>query len=240
MAENSGENITLRKNNYTYGNTIRRLMSQGKSEEKSRNEVAKAIRKMRRNPIQRTILHEQRTKMSELKNKILIDELTGLYNVRAFKSIFPRVFDHARRSGEPLTLLMIDVDYFKEYNDRFGHPAGDDVLRKLAQIMTKNIRESDFAFRYGGEEFAILLPQTNHNKAVNLGDRLRDLVSQRDDFNKQVTISIGAADYPNQKHGIDEPDKLFNAADRLLYAAKSAGRNEIRSINGILPTKTTG
>lgn len=229
------ENIVLKKNSYTYGDTIKKLIAEKRSEEQARNEVAKKIRKMRKDPVQRDILMEQRKKNNELQEQTLKDRLTNLYNRRAFDHDLHKSFKFAGRYKKPLTLLMVDVDHFKDYNDEFGHLEGDNALKSLAKIITETIRETDSAYRYGGEEVAVLLPETDHIEAINLGERLRKSVYDSESFKKKVTISIGAADYPNPKHQFNIPEDLTYAADTMLYQAKKEGKNQIRSINGILP-----
>lgn len=167
-----------------------------------------------------------------LEQLTLQDSLTGLGNRRLFDTALVDEFQRARRAGTCLALLMIDVDYFKRYNDLYGHPAGDECLRQLGETLAESVcRPGDVAVRYGGEEFAVLLPDTNEDGAVAIGQRFRHAVFARaiaHAGNPQtvVTVSIGAAACrPSQ----DAPSReaLVEAADTALYAAKAAGRNQV-------------
>jgi diguanylate cyclase (GGDEF)-like protein len=125
---------------------------------------------------------------------------------------------------------MLDIDYFKVYNDKNGHVAGDKLLKKLAKILKNNIRKIDFVGRYGGEEFLLILPETNHTGAVALVEKIRKLISEtkfigsENQPEKKVTISVGVAtfhgEYKNKTH-------LIESADALLYEAKKSGRNKL-------------
>lgn len=157
------------------------------------------------------------------------DSLTGLHNHRYFQERLSLETSRAERYEHDLSLLMIDIDFFKTYNDTQGHPTGDAALRNLAQIMLRSIRSTDVAVRYGGEEFAIILPETTMQEAAATADRIRQAVEQEglsDDTKEpvQLTISIGVATYPD--HGIDK-QSLISAADTALYQAKAQGRNRV-------------
>ena len=163
------------------------------------------------------------------------DGLTGLMNRRAFDTEFDRAFRIAVRQGSTISLLMLDADFFKRFNDLYGHMAGDDVLRAIADCMRSNLRRpADRAARYGGEEFVAILPETDKSAAVALGDNIRVAVKQlklahADSSFGTVTISIGIAT-TTPLIG-DLPADLLQAADQSLYAAKSAGRDCVRSTN---------
>lgn len=152
------------------------------------------------------------------------DGMTGLANHRAFQEQLRIELATADSTGRPLSLLLIDVDQFKSYNDTFGHPAGDEVLRGLARLIRENVRVGDYTARYGGEEFAILLPDTTEEAAVEIGERLRIVVAGHNFPCRQVTLSIGVAR--------NEPlpaasETLVARADKALYAAKNGGRNRV-------------
>lgn len=128
-----------------------------------------------------------------------------------------------------MTLMMIDVDRFKSYNDTFGHPAGDEALRIVAGILKENLRGADVAARYGGEEFAVLLPQTTVEEAVQIAERIRRQIERCSFPHRRVTASIGIA---SSGPDISTPDDLIWAADRALYQAKELGRNMVRVFDG--------
>lgn len=160
------------------------------------------------------------------------DGLTNLANRRRFDEILAAEWGRARRYKQPLSLLMVDVDYFKKYNDRFGHLGGDDCLRQVSKILSECVnRPGDVAARYGGEEFALILPHTAAEGAIALGERInRDLaklaIPHPDLDNGFVSVSIGAATIvPGQQL---LPEQVVSAADAALYLAKSQGRNCVR------------
>jgi diguanylate cyclase (GGDEF)-like protein len=168
-----------------------------------------------------------------LEQLTLQDNLTGLCNRRLFDTALVDEFQRARRAGTPLALLMIDVDYFKRYNDLYGHPAGDECLRQLGETLAESgCRPGDVAVRYGGEELAVLLPDTDEDGAFAMGERFRHAVLARaitHAGNPQavVTVSVGSAPcHPGQEGSSREA--LVDAADKALYAAKGAGRNQVR------------
>jgi len=156
------------------------------------------------------------------------DELTQLANRRLMQSHLEREWDRASRYNNPLSLLMIDIDYFKKYNDRNGHLLGDEVLRGTARILESNTRKIDTVSRFGGEEFVIILPGQDKPSALSVADKLRRAV-QEADFPRadvqpggRLTISIGVASYPDDA---DDAAKLLDRSDLALYASKRSGRN---------------
>ena len=164
-----------------------------------------------------------------------LDALTNLNNRRQFETRLGQEISITKRQGKPLCAMMIDIDFFKKVNDTYGHAAGDEVLRSVASIIKQALRESDIPSRYGGEEFAILLPFTHLEEAKIVGERLRKAVevtpitiNQDSDNKKQinVTISMGLAEFDSQETG----EALFERADKALYNAKSNGRNQVVSI----------
>jgi diguanylate cyclase (GGDEF)-like protein len=154
------------------------------------------------------------------------DGLTGLANRRYFDIELARELQRADRHKRSTALIMIDLDDFKSYNDRYGHPAGDDLLRAIAVMLGQYVRTLDTAARYGGEEFVLILPETQADAACGAAERLRELVAQlplsADSAKTRVTISLGVAVAP--LHGLT-PLQLVEAADQALYAAKRAGKN---------------
>lgn len=168
--------------------------------------------------------------MEEVSRRARTDALTGLANRRAFDEQLERFLLHADRFGHSVSLILADVDHFKKVNDTWGHEAGDAVLKAIAQTFTEGVRAVDFCARFGGEEIAILLPETTLAGAVELADRLRKTLASSaivvGGAEIPVTVSCGVACYPE---GVITKEALFAAADKALYEAKNAGRNCVRS-----------
>jgi diguanylate cyclase (GGDEF)-like protein len=164
-------------------------------------------------------------KMGEFAQLSITDALTGLLNRRYIEERLMEEINRVGRSSEPLSFLMLDVDEFKSYNDRFGHPAGDEALRLVGAILKDTVRGADVAARYGGEEFAILLPETSSSEAKVIAERIRKRVEQTDFPNRKVTVSIGIATFSTE---LSTAEYLVSAADRALYKAKDAGRNKVQ------------
>lgn len=164
---------------------------------------------------------------SDLQQKSSTDELTGLFNRRFLAKAFGMELSRAERSGKPLSVLMIDIDHFKAFNDRFGHPEGDTVLRNTGAFLLKHLRSTDVAARYGGEEFIVLLASTGKTEAGKKAEQLREAFSAArltSDGEAKVTVSIGVAGMPDD--GLTEHE-LVGAADAALYVAKRKGRNRV-------------
>ena len=145
-------------------------------------------------------------------------------NRRRFREDLELLFAQADRQGSPLSLIMLDVDHFKQYNDTFGHPAGDRVLQQVGSTLRSSVRGHDVVARYGGEEFVVLLPATDADEALDVAERLRTAIAGHDWPHRPVTASLGVA-----TSGPDTPDAatLVDHADRALYHSKEAGRNTI-------------
>ena len=164
---------------------------------------------------------------TDLQQKSSTDELTGLFNRRFLAKAFDMELSRAERSGNPLSVLMVDIDHFKAFNDRFGHPEGDTVLRNAGAFLTNHLRSTDVAARYGGEEFIVLLPSTGKREAGKKADNLRKAFAEAGlsgERKTKVTVSIGVASMPND--GLTEHE-LVGAADAALYVAKRQGRNRV-------------
>lgn len=166
------------------------------------------------------------------------DQLTGVANRRRFDQVMEEVTASCRRAGEPLGLLLIDIDAFKAYNDHYGHQGGDDCLREVASAMAREVgRETDTLARFGGEEFAVICPGTPEQGLLVLGERLRAAVESRglehraSAYGKTVTISVGAASITPSRHLQDHD--LVSFADQALYAAKAAGRNRVEAFSRV-------
>jgi diguanylate cyclase (GGDEF)-like protein len=172
--------------------------------------------------------HELAEANSRLAQLAVTDGLTGLYNHRHFHERLALEVERSVRNGLPLSMLMIDVDHFKHYNDHHGHPAGDELLRQLARLMGDGRRANDFVARYGGEEFAIVLVDTPKLTAAQVAERLRERVANHpfeynsDQPGGQLSISLGVASFPDDAA---DAESLVRSADAALYEAKHGGRN---------------
>lgn len=165
-----------------------------------------------------------------LRQLAITDGLTALFNHRYFKEHLEQELYRASRHHSEVSLIMIDIDYFKRYNDTFGHPAGDVLLRAVARILKENIRKIDIAARYGGEEFALVLGETNKTAAGMVAEKMRRMV-ETSPFeglpahnNGHITISLGIATFPLDA---TNPNDLIAMADQRLYQAKQRGRNQV-------------
>lgn len=168
------------------------------------------------------IEHQKITQLS------LVDELTGLGNRRYLLNFTDSLSQQSQRSGRPLSLVLLDIDHFKQVNDRFGHPAGDDVLKVFAQALTAESRNADIVARLGGEEFCVLMPDADANGARQLAERVRikvaGLTQQQLGISTSITVSLGVA--TACQSGLDFKH-LYARADQALYQAKSKGRNRV-------------
>jgi diguanylate cyclase (GGDEF)-like protein len=156
-----------------------------------------------------------------------MDGLTGLYTREVFDQWIAKAVAEGRRYAYPISMLMADIDDFKMINDTHGHQTGDDVLKCIGSDFTENLRASDFAARYGGEELVAVLPHTTRDAAVKVAEKIRQAVSERFNNNLGVTISIGVAGW--REESMNAPAELIQAADGALYAAKQAGKNCVSS-----------
>jgi diguanylate cyclase (GGDEF)-like protein len=194
-------------------------------------ELEKAQDELERRVIERTAeLMEANRRLNELS---ITDGLTGLSNQRYFLRELETEFGKALRYGRSLALLLFDIDHFKDVNDRYGHPCGDHVLKNVAALLKGCLRNSDIAARCGGDEFAVILPETNKSKAAEVAEKLRrHLEKSRSAWNGDsfsITCSIGVAAVSDR--GIGNWNALLESADRSLYRAKREGRNTVVAIN---------
>ena len=174
--------------------------------------------------------HQLAEANSRLAQLAVTDGLTGLYNHRHFHERLTLEIERSQRSGLPMSLLMIDVDEFKYYNDAHGHPAGDEVLRQLARLLSEGRRANDVVARYGGEEFSVVLVDTPKFTAAQVAERIRERVADHGfaHADKQplgvLSISLGVATFPDDA---GDAHAMVRAADEALYGAKRAGRNRV-------------
>jgi diguanylate cyclase (GGDEF)-like protein len=169
-------------------------------------------------------------KIAVYSNFANFDGLTGLYTHRYFQEALTKEIARAQRNGYPVSLMMIDIDHFKQYNDSYGHPQGDVALKAIADVLKRSIRSYDLAARYGGEEMVLVLPHTSPHQMLPLGERIRTAIAElpfrgaSDSHRVQLTISIGVAGLPANAKSKSE---LIERADQALYLAKEEGRNRV-------------
>jgi|GEM_PF-2292801 len=171
----------------------------------------------------------------ELEALATTDGLSGLKNHRTFQAKLAEEYARAVRYHQPLSLLMLDVDHFKEFNDSFGHPAGDSVLQGVAEALQATARDTDVAARYGGEEFAVILPQTDEAGAVVIAERIRASVEGHPWDKRPITVSLGVC---TLSLDTPAPASLIASADKALYLSKDAGRNRVTHGNPSAPPLT--
>lgn len=165
-----------------------------------------------------------------LRREAMTDGLTGLANRKYFDAELEKISKDANESHKPFTILMVDIDHFKSFNDNFGHQVGDQVLRLVAKTLKDGLKGRDFAARYGGEEFAILLPETGLAAGLAVGNSLRQAIATKDVINRtsgevlgRITMSVGVAEYAFEAN----PEDVVERADSALYTAKNNGRNQV-------------
>ncbi|MCM8771246.1 MAG: diguanylate cyclase [Candidatus Omnitrophica bacterium] len=173
-----------------------------------------------RRAIERQYLLREAVQKEFYQELSILDSLTGLYNHRHFYEVLPREIERAQRYNHPVSLLMIDIDDFKIYNDTNGHLAGDKLLQDLASVLVKGVRSVDMVFRYGGEEFTVICPETAKQGGVEIAKRIFNLVREK----LPVTMSVGLSTYPDDAQVVQE---LVAKADLAMYEAKQLGKNRI-------------
>ena len=178
------------------------------------------IRIVVQHAVERYFLMDEANKKSYYYDLSILDGLTVVYNHRYLHEVLDRELMRARRYPQSLSLVMVDVDNFKKYNDTNGHMAGDELLKGLTNLFVRSLRNLDMVFRYGGEEFCILLIETNKEGARLAAERLLNLVR----LSLPTTISMGIAEFPTDSK---EKDMLIDKADKALYQAKSTGKNKV-------------
>ena len=169
----------------------------------------------------------------KLQSMAISDPLTDIYNRRFLMDFLTKEIERSKRYKEHLSLILIDIDFFKKYNDTFGHVKGDSLLRNISKLFAEQVRKADIVARYGGEEFAIVLPNTKLEMATDTAERIRKCVEDSFEFKREedshgrLTISIGVAEYNSSFCNIEG---FVNSADVALYRAKDTGRNKVCSI----------
>lgn len=166
---------------------------------------------------------------TQTKQLSITDALTNLYNRRYFETTFAREFARAKRYNSQLSLVVVDIDWFKKINDTYGHSCGDYVLRELSWLMAENFRQTDIIFRYGGEEFVILLTETDGNSAIIPVERLRRAVEDNKFKFKGVELNVTISAGISSDKDVNEVSQMFDNADKALYQAKEEGRNRVRT-----------
>lgn len=206
------------------------LLARVRSALRLRNEVM--MRRMREQELIELNLALKQNNLL-LEQLAIFDKLTGIHNRGHLDWALSREWANAQRNQTPLSLIMIDIDYFKLYNDAYGHLRGDDCLRQVAQTLQSKLkRKNDFVGRYGGEEFMVILPGVDHHDAMHLAEALRSGIQAlgmshaQSKNDKVVTISLGISALTHF-NSADQPDMLIHCADQALYQAKSLGRNQV-------------
>lgn len=175
-------------------------------------------------------LQALRQEVDLLKEQVRTDALTGLYNFRFFSDAMPLEMERARRSFQPLSLIILDIDHFKGFNDRWGHELGNQALVHVAKLIALTFRKLDIACRFGGEEFVILLPNTDLRQATQVAERLRETIAVTPLMHGQESITITASLGVDEFRGShsDSPEGFVERVDAWLYQAKHAGRNCVK------------
>lgn len=171
---------------------------------------------------------------ARLERLAVTDGLTGVFNHRRFQEQLQGELLRSERHNRPMAVLMVDVDFFKKVNDAMGHPAGDELLRRLAEVLSRDLRQTDMIARYGGEEFGVILPETTKSEAMQVAERMRQAVENRintpeSSWPTRVTVSIGVATFPEDGR---TGEQVLTSADQAMYVAKRAGRNRVIGARG--------
>jgi len=170
------------------------------------------------------VLSHLKNSLHDLYDAATKDEKTGAYNQRFFKNIFEMEIEKAKRGKQKLSLVIIDIDFFKKINDTHGHLIGDEILSELVKVLEKSLRKYDLLARFGGEEFFVLLPGTSTSHGKRIAERLRKSLSKNSKMKKyEITISLGITEYKNR----DTILRMTKRADKALYVSKKNGRDQV-------------
>jgi len=180
---------------------------------------------------ERRLRHERAEMLSRLKQLAITDDLTKLYNSRHFYNQLELEVDRSNRYNNPLSLLLMDIDHFKDYNDAYGHLEGNKVLVRIGQIIRSLLRKMDSAYRYGGEEFTVILPETNGQEAKTVAERINAAIESEVYYpapgqEASITISIGVTEYDPR----EDIKTFISRSDKAMYKSKLAGRNRVSTI----------
>jgi diguanylate cyclase (GGDEF)-like protein/PAS domain S-box-containing protein len=225
----------------TYLITLRDLRERIRLEaewEKTKRQLTEKLRERdqyaRELQVMKDLFKERTREVEKMKEEAVLlsytDDLTGIYNHRFFIQQLTLEVERQKRYSSPLSLLMIDIDYFKHYNDHNGHLAGDEALKAIALLIQRGVRQSDIVARYGGEEFAAILVNAGRQKALEIAERVRRIIeetpfpNEKEQPNRDLTVSIGVATFSTSIVTLTD---LIREADHALYRAKRAGRNRI-------------
>ena len=175
------------------------------------------------------LVNDLQQQIETLKDQAQTDALTGLYNYRFFADALPREMERSQRSFQPVSMIMIDIDYFKKLNDQWGHEIGNQALIHLANIIRQTIRKLDIPCRFGGEEFVVILPNTDLRHSIAVAKRIREMIEQLPlllaNESIAITASLGVDEY--RPHHSDSKDSFIERVDAWLYQAKHSGRNNV-------------
>jgi diguanylate cyclase (GGDEF)-like protein len=220
--------ITGYSGDYSYEEAINKGASDFISKPIRFEELLLRLRRVLR---ERRITKERALMLSRLQELAITDSLTTLYNSRCFYKQLDSEIDRSRRYNHPITLLFLDIDHFKHYNDTYGHLEGDKVLARFGKVIKSCLRKMDTAYRYGGEEFTVILPETSRGEVMTVAKRIKDAI-ENEKFAPQsgksifMTISIGVTEYsPGERIST-----FIQRADKAMYLSKQRGRNQISTI----------
>jgi diguanylate cyclase len=224
--ESAGDEIENTKSDHDLSRVVGRLLSETRSAVDQTRAVEGQLSQAAAE------IQQLRKELETAQTEANVDALTGLANRKNFDSMLARGTEEAKKDNHPLSLLVLDVDHFKKFNDTYGHQVGDQVLKLLGAVLKNNVKGQDTAARYGGEEFAVILPNTSLDNALKVAETIRVQVAgksvvQRNSGEKlgQITISIGVAQYVRG----ETMEQVIHRADQALYCAKGTGRNRVVS-----------
>ena len=193
----------------------------------------------------KNLIDQLQTEVSILQEQAQTDALTGLYNYRFFADVLPREMERAQRSLQPMSMIMIDIDHFKKFNDQWGHEVGNQALIHIAKLIHQTIRKLDIACRFGGEEFVVILPNTDLRQSIYVANRIREVIEDTwlriTTETISITASLGVDEY--RANHTDSLEGFIERVDAWLYQAKHLGRNRVMhpdlSVDVVVATNVT-